>query len=113
MILPKKAKILDHASAKDLYLTQTRNFDNWVNSKDNAYLAANKDKIRRAREVLFGDYEINGASYSPPASGRLATIFGYDAIRLDRAYDKTYVLLLNRSILTVDENIIQLGGGNI
>jgi type II secretory pathway pseudopilin PulG len=61
-------------------------------------------RIRRTKEVLFGD-----AASGNQTSGRFATIQGVDAIKLDNAYDKSYMLLLNRSAVRVQKTPGQLG----
>lgn len=55
-------------------------------------------KVEKAEKLLFGDID-----YPNYGGGRFATIKGYDAVKLDMSYDPTYMLLLNRGKVTIDE----------
>jgi hypothetical protein len=110
MTLDPSMKIIKQSAQIKQLRKLEQEFDNWA-SQLRTQTQGNQqagreasDKIRRLKAVLFGD-----SVGQSETSGRLAVIQGYDAIQLDRAYDPTYMNLLNRSKVRVSTTPGKLG----
>jgi hypothetical protein len=91
MALAKDSKIVDQRNNKIDVIAVDQGLKNYLQQ------TGDRAGYRRARAVLIGDASSHGTS------GRLATAQGYDAITLSDSYDPTYMVLLNRSKVSVQK----------
>lgn len=87
--LAKNANIVDQSDHQNDVRAMDSMLKSWYRQ------SGDRQAYRRLRRVTIGD------DAGDSTSGRLAAIQGRDAIRLNMAYDTTYMNLLNRSKVTV------------